>query len=359
MILDRRALILSAIAMTACGEAIPQSDKSRRIGPVPSFKDVAPFPVGCAVTRAQVEDPAFANQLIRNFSQVTPEHEMKMSTILRPNGDYDFSKCDPIADFARTTGLRLHGHTLIWYKRSSGYFEQRRGDPAAFREAYNDFITKMMQRYADVATSWDVVNEVVAPDGSAMRETLWTQMLGADEHIILAFDIAARAHPGSVHFINEFDLERLPEKRLTFMRMMERLLKKGAKIGGIGTQTHLNYDLPKGAMAETIKDIGSLGLPIHLSELDISIARNNSDTRPISDKLEDQGRKAAEVADAFMSLPSKQQFAFSLWGMLDRDSWLRTRPYPAAATDQPLAFDDQGNPKPMAEALATAFARRR
>ena len=67
--------------------------------------------------------------------------------------------------------------------------------------------------------------------------------------------------------------------------------------------------------------------------------------------------RVAEAADAFMDLPPAQRLAFSVWGLLDTDSWLRAPPNDSAGTDQPLLFDDQGRPKPAFEALAGALKR--
>ena len=45
--------------------------------------------------------------------------------------------------------------------------------------------------------------------------------------------------------------------RLPFL--VERLLKGGAKLGGLETQTHMDIDVAPGATAAAIKDLASLG----------------------------------------------------------------------------------------------------
>ncbi len=140
------------------------------------------------------------------------------------------------------------------------------------------------------------------------------------------------------------------------MRLAERLLKKGAKLGGLGTQSHLDIDVAPGAVTACIKDLASLGLPIHVSELDISLSRKLLELRTVADQLQAQARLAGETAEAFMALPERQRFAFSAWGLRDSDSWLRSPPNAGDGTDQPLLFDDYGQPKPAFESIARAFA---
>ncbi len=154
-------------------------------------------------------------------------------------------------------------------------------------------------------------------------------------------------------FLNDYGLEYSPGKRAGFLRLAERLLKAGAPLGGLGTQTHIGVDLQPGAISAAMQDLAGLGLPIHVSELDISIREGGFAPQARGER---QARLAHEVAAAFMRLPERQRFAVTLWGLRDRDSWLCHPPHPAG--DQPLFFDDAGRPKPMAAAfLAGANGR--
>ncbi len=75
-----------------------------------------------------------------------------------------------------------------------------------------------------------------------------------------------------------------------------------------------------------------------------------------ADKLQAQARIAAEIAEAFAELPERQRYAFTVWGVRDKDSWLR-RPNGGDPDDQPLLFDVNGASKPMLAAVETAFRR--
>jgi endo-1,4-beta-xylanase len=203
---------------------------------------------------------------------------------------------------------------------------------------------------------WDVVNEAVAEHGEGLRECLWSRNLGQIDYMRRAFDHAREADPDVPLLINDYNLESLPAKRTQFLRLVETLLKSGAPVSGIGTQSHINADLPAGAIGACMRDLASLGLPIHVSELDISLNRGRGLLSSDEQLRARQARLAEEMAEAFTALPPAQRFAFTVWGLRDKDSWLRgPKENPTPPWDAPLLFDDDGRAKPVFSALAAGF----
>lgn len=349
----RRSFLGSLLAVSACSKPAESAPSAPAI-PKP-LKAAAPFPIGCAVRTDYLADPVYAALLSSQVSQLTAEWEMKMEYILQDDGSLRFDRPDAIAAFASGHGMRLFGHTLIWYAQGSPAFERLTGD--AFSRTYRNYIIAVAGRYRGQASGWDVVNEAVNEDGSGLRDCLWSQRLGQIDYMVRAFDHAAEADPEAVLFLNDYNLESLPKKRAQFMRLVETLLKRGCKLGGLGTQTHIDIDLPRGAVAAAIKDLASFGLPIHLSELDIATHIKKFDLRGMDERLKLQAIQAGDAADAFMGLPANQRFAFTLWGLRDKDSWLRG-PNGSSPDDRALMFDDAGAPKPALAPMMSAFAKR-
>jgi endo-1,4-beta-xylanase len=111
--LDRRALLALPLALVACKRGASAEPAVPAARPL---KALAPFPVGVCAKSPQFDDPAWVDLATAQFSQLTPEWEMKMEYILADGlGRFRFDGPDAIAAFARHHGLRLHGHTLIWY----------------------------------------------------------------------------------------------------------------------------------------------------------------------------------------------------------------------------------------------------
>ncbi|RZJ16166.1 MAG: 1,4-beta-xylanase [Brevundimonas sp.] len=337
--------------MAACGpvETAAQPDR-----PVPALKDIAPFPIGACVPTAYLDDPAWVALATRQLSQLTPEWELKMEYVLQ-DGSYRFEAPDRIAAFAREHGMRLYCTTLIWYSQVMPFFRDM--DPSRVGAEYDRYIAAVVGRYAGQAVGWDVVNEAVAEDGIGLRDTFWGQNLGGEEaYIARAFHQAKAADPDAVLFINEYNLENNPVKGATYLRLIEKLLKAGVPIGGIGVQSHLDIEIPDGNIRTFMRDAGALGLPIHVSELDASLRREGRlpDLRTRAEKREKQVARVAELAEAFMALPAAQRFGFTTWGLRDIDSWLR-RPPQDDGKDSMLLFDAKSRPNPMFWPVAEAF----
>ncbi len=346
--LDRRAVLTGALALSACG---PGAKSQTVPADLPPLKTMAPFRIGTCVQALHLDDPALAGLVARQVSQLTPEWEMKMEYIVQPDGSFRFDAPDRIAAFARAHGMGLLGHTLVWYAQAPPAFQALDESRIKFVDAYRNYILAVAGRYRGQVVGWDVVNEAVAEDGNGWRDSLWSQKLGAFEHIALAYRTAREADPQAVLLLNDYNLEYNPRKRATFLKLAERLLSSGAPLTGLGTQMHVAADIEPSKIREMMRDLASLGLPIHVSELDISLSEAENKLLSRSDLQRRQAAVYGETAQAFMALPERQRFAFTLWGLRDRDSWLRK----AHPTDAPAPFDDAGRPKLGAAALVEAF----
>jgi endo-1,4-beta-xylanase len=345
---DRRAVLAGALSLAACGNnATPAV-----IPYTPPLKAAAPFPIGTCVQVAQLQQPQWVELATRHCNQLTPEWEMKMEYIVQPDGRFLFDRPDRIAAFARDRSMRLFGHALVWYAQKPEGFVKLDEARTSFGRAYDAYLTAVVGRYKGQAVGWDVVNEAVAEDGDGWRDSLWAQKLGAFDHIRRAFDVAREADPGATLFLNDYNLESRPRKLDTFLRLAEQLLKAGAPLSGLGCQTHMAADLAPGSLTRAVQALGRLGLPVHISELDVSLSRSRRLFASRADLETAQARLYAEAAEALLSLPADQRFALSLWGLRDRDSWLKSED----VRDAPAAFDDQGEPKAAAGALADALA---
>lgn len=354
--IDRRALLIAPAALAACGSREATAPVQRD---APALKTLAPFPIGAACAAGQLSDPVWSRLVATHFSQLTADWEMKMETVLQPDGRYRFDAADRIAAFARERGLRLFGHTLIWYLQDHPWFRALTGDRVRFAAEFDRYIAAVAGRWADQMVGWDVVNEPVAWDGASLRDCVWSEGLGGiDAYILRAFEQARAAAPQAVLFLNEYGMETNPRKAATYLRLVERLLKAGAPIGGIGAQFHLDIEAPAGGIAAFLRDAAGLGLPIHVSELDASLRREGRrpDLRGHAERIAQQTARVGELAEAFMALPAAQRFAFTTWGVRDIDSWLR-RGDKDDGRDSPLMFDAAGRPNPMFFAVADAFAR--
>ncbi len=220
-----------------------------------------------------------------------------------------------------------------------------------------NYIQAIAGRYRGQAVSWDVVNEPIRDDGAGLRDCLFSRNLGQEDYIAHAFAWAREADPAAVLVLNDYDLERTPGKRWTFMRLVERLLKRGVPVQALGTQSHLDIGMDPALCRPAMQELATLGLPIRVSELDVSFQAPGREFLSPAKKLGLQARLYAEVAGGFLELPRHQQLAFVVWGLDDKRSWLRYRTSGGDPSDRPCPFDDEERPKPAFFALADAFSR--
>jgi endo-1,4-beta-xylanase len=356
--LSRRALIGAGLALAACNGPQPSQAQDNGWRPDPRLMDNPPalkslvrFGVGVAVQAGFLDDPAYAALVGRHFSQLTPEWELKMEYVVQPDGRFQFDRGDAIAAFARARGQRLWGHTLVWYAGIPTAFQQLDESRASFGQAFDNYITATVGRYRGVASGWDVINEPITDSGGRLRDCLWSQKLGQVDYMRRALDVAHAADPAVPLLINDYDLETKPEKLDAYLRLVDRLLSAGAPLGGLGCQSHISAGLPEGAMAATLGQLARFGLPIHVSELDVSLVAGRGAPANRAVAQARQAQVYRSVVDAFLSLPETQRLGLTLWGLRDSDSWLTRED----ASDAPLLFDAAGAPKPAFAAVAGAL----
>lgn len=345
--MDRRrfvaGLAAAPLALAGCGRA--EADPAP--ADLPSLKSAAPFPLGVAAMTEQFGDPDWDALVRANFDRITPEWEMKAEAVVDGASRMTWDRPDRIVALAEDRGLMTFGHTLVWYSQVPKTFAPLEGDRRRFELAFGEYVRRVAGRYAGRVVGWDVVNEAVTDDGSGYRTSnAFARNLGMD-YVRIAFEHARAADPDAVLFLNDYNLEQLPKKRADFLRLAEKLLREGAPLGGLGSQTHIPADLAQGELKRAIGELASLGLPVHVSELDVSLAR----ARSLGDHRAGQRRLVAEAVDAVMALPERQRFGITVWGARDKDSWLVRE----GRRDEPLLFDDQARPKSMAAALVDAL----
>ncbi len=258
------------------------------------------FNIGVALNPRQfTEQDANAVALIKQqFNAIAPENVMKWQLIHPRAGDdgYNFEPADQYVEFGEKNGMYIVGHTLVWHSQTPNWVFQgtnpppaegqnpggRRGfgfsGPRASREELlermRNHIHTVVGRYKGKIKTWDVVNEALA-DGTgedALRNSLWRQIIGPD-FIAKAFEFAQDADPDAILRYNDYSLEN-PVKRSKLITLVKSLQRQGIPVKAIGTQAHLNVSSASfESMDQALTEIETLGLPIHVTELDINSAQ--------------------------------------------------------------------------------------
>lgn len=239
---------------------------------------------------------------------------------------------DPVVEFCRNKGIRLHGHTLVWGNNrwqipnwlinripeealklanlqpngNDGTLLSEAtgsvfGDLSAeeFAAKYPEYtrdlnlltakrIIEIAMRYGDVIDSWDIANESASDfangnlvPGARLCKSWYGPMPG--DYVYRAFKIAEGVFPDQAKLnINDYNLGDC------YPAQVQSLRERGCKIDIMGAQMHLFnpqvcQDIADGksetqsprSVWETMERIGKAGLPIHLSEITVTSPANS------------------------------------------------------------------------------------
>ena len=280
---------------------------------------------------------------------------------LRPSPtSFDFTRADWMAKFARTHGMLLRGHTLVWHESLPDWFKEKANSQNA-KQFLTQHIERVVGHYAGQMHSWDVVNEAIdiaSGRSDSLRKTPWLELLGPD-YIEMAFRIAAKADPKALLVYNdygfEYDTPQDEAKRVAVLKLIKRLKSKGVPIHALGIQAHLDAAETRFSpekLQKFLRDVANLGLKILITELDV-----NDTKLPLNFAVRD--RIVAKVYDDFLStvLSEKAVIAVVTWGLSDRHTWLADKPRADRAAVRPLPLDANLKPKLAWSAIASAFDR--
>lgn len=338
------------------------------------------------------------------FNQIAPENDLKWALIHpRPGPDgYDFGPADAYVNFGLSNHMYIVGHTLVWHgqtptwvfagtnpppnltnalasttavpaadagtnaaqrpRRPGGFgrggfgFNGPRTSREELLQRMHDHIATVVGRYKGKVKVWDVVNEAIDDRGTnILRNSLWLQIIGPN-FIAKAFEYAHEADPDAILRYNDYSLEN-PEKRQKLIALIKSLQAQHVPVMAIGSQTHVSVSGPSFDEEDaTLTDLAQLGLPIHITELDVNSAeqgqRNtgadvaDNATTTQGGLVEDADRRLADqYANLFRAFLKHRNSVkvVTLWGVNDGVSW--------RAQGRPLLFDAEDKPKPAFTAV--------
>lgn len=360
------AFVMAFVSGSAClaaGSGTALRDAARGI-----------FPIGVGISDRIPFRPADWQLLTNQFSILTPENCMKPQSVQAGEGSFALSAADSFVAFATSNRLDICGHCLVWAKddRTPPWFFKD-GDKPASRELLlrrmKTHIDSVAGRYKGRIAMWDVVNEALDDGTNFLRPSGWST-IADDEFLSKAFEYAHAADPGAMLIYNDYNNE-LTGKREKQVELIKLLRKRNTPIHAVGLQGHYEIDrVPFAELEEMLRQIGSLGLKVVVSELDIDViprsrwwadgGKYRAEMSQINPYVagcppEILARQAEQYAQLFRLFRKYSHVIarVTFWNLHDGQSWLNGFPWVRA--NHPLLFDRQGQPKPAYEAVIRAL----
>jgi GH35 family endo-1,4-beta-xylanase len=304
-----------------------------------------------------------------HFNVVTPENCMKPAPVHPGEDTWAFERTDALVKWCTENNIAIHGHTLVWHAQTNNWFF-RDGDKAAITRRMKDHISTLVGRYKGKIRSWDVVNEAINDGGNPqtaqtenLRNSSWLQAMGS-EFLTLAFKFAHEADPDAKLYYNDYGIESGP-KHASSLVLLQRLIKDGAPIHGVGIQGHWSTaHIPYAALDKAISDYAALGLKVSITELDVTIRgasggqfgsgpgfggrRFGGGTPPSPQDLQAQADAYARLFAIFIKHKDAVE-RVTFWGLNDRRTW--------RFGQHPLIFDSNNQRKPAYAAIVDALLK--
>ncbi|MDC3415932.1 endo-1,4-beta-xylanase [Aquibacillus salsiterrae] len=307
------------------------------------------FLIGAAVNPATIKSQS---ELIeKHFTSITAENQMKFEQLHPEEDRYTFDVADNMVAYAKGQGKQVRGHTLVWHNQTSDWIFQDKDGQEVTREVLlqrmKSHITTVMQHYKGDIYAWDVVNEAIADNGpELLRESKWLSIIGED-FIEKAFQYAHEADPGAQLFYNDYN-ESDPEKSQKIYTLVKRLIDNGVPIHGIGLQAHWNlYHPPLADIKQAIERYASLGLKLHITEMDVSVYSHGDKRTDVTEQSEEMKALQADRYEQFFTLFREYKDAIdsvTFWGVADDYTWLDHFPV-RGRKNWPFVFDANHQPK--------------
>jgi endo-1,4-beta-xylanase len=276
---------------------------------------------GTAIAAGRLGDGAYTGIAGREFNMITAENEMKMDATEPGRGSFNYAAGDRVAQWARSNGKRVRGHTLAWHSQQPGWMQGL--SESTLRSALINHVTNVATHYRGQVYAWDVVNEAFADGGGGGRRDSNLQRTGND-WIEAAFRAARAADPGAKLCYNDYNIDNWTDaKTQGVYRMVQDFKTRGVPIDCVGLQSHFNNNTVPANYQTTISSFAALGVDVQITELDI-------------------GGSGSAQADAYRwvtaaCLAVTRCAGITVWGVRDSDSW--------RSGSTPLLFDRSGNKK--------------
>lgn len=226
------------------------------------------FPLGSCVTRSSIDNENFVKFLVQNFNWVVFENELKWSWIEPQEGNFNYKDADELLELCKSYNLEIRGHCIFWEVEYRIQLWVRSLNQSGLMTAVQNRLTDLLTRYKGKLNHYDVNNEM-------LHGSFYQDRLGKDIRANM-FKIAHQLDPSATLFVNDYhiedgsDITSTPEK---YIQQILDLQEQGASVGGIGIQGHI--DIPVGPIVCSALDkLGTLGIPIWFTELDVSSAND-------------------------------------------------------------------------------------
>lgn len=313
---------------------------------------------GTCMSEYMVNNAECQEFIKKHFNSITFENELKPDYIL----DQEASKAagDLVVRFTPNTeqmlkwcqdnNMAVRGHTLIWHSQTPQWIFYDNFDTSgtlvgrevmlARMESYIRQTFELLEEkgYLEMFYAYDVVNEAWMEDGTK-RQSNWLATIG-DDYLWQAFYFADKYAPDYVDlYYNDYNEQFKTETLYNFIQTLKDE-EGNYLIDGVGFQAHLYTEDNLEDYFATVDKIGSLGLKVNLTELDVCLGKYQDPGYATDKNKKIQGQFYYNLISGLMERAEAgtvKMDSLTFWGFADSLSWRQEY--------NPLLLDRRMQPK--------------
>lgn len=299
----RLAFVSVCVLLSACGDDIaPEHTLS------PQQAVNHPFFVGNIYQEGVPSD-----DLALYWSQLTPEVLSRWPAVESVQDEPDWSRLDAFYDYANLHGMLTKASAFVLGSSMPGWMGNLA--PMEYTAQLEEWMSDYCHRYPETNII-DVVSEALP----GHYPSFLAQRALGDNWVSESFKLARKHCPNATLVLNDYHV--LSWNAVQFRSWAADIIPN-SEIDAIGAEAHGLEDIAIELIAENLDQLASLGLPVYISEYDIS---------------EPDDQKQLEIMQAqfplFYNHPSV--VGITLWGMYEGKTWVSSS----------HLVDQQGSPRP-------------
>ncbi len=313
---------------------------------------------GTCLSDYMITDLKCTDIITQNFNSITFENLLKPDYILDKEKSISSGKLSvtinsdtqALLQWCKENNMSVRGHVLIWHSQTPDWIFYENFDTEKslvsreiMLERMESYISQIFEQlenlgYLDLFYAYDVVNEAFMEDGSK-RDSLWLQTIG-DDYLWYSFYYADKYAPEYIDlYYNDYNEQK---KVNTLIDFIKTLVDKDGNslIDGIGLQAHLFTKDSFNTYIRTVEKLGSTGLKINLTELDVCLGSYDNPLEVNDTNLKIQGKYYYYLINGILKLVKDGKVnmdSLTFWGFTDNLSW-RKEYYP-------MLFNENLEPK--------------
>jgi endo-1,4-beta-xylanase len=318
--------------------------------------------------KSRFHDERYRALMQRECGVLVCENETKWQH-LRPNPEtFRFAQADEMFAWAKSNGMLVRGHTLMWQpsKWLPKWVNEYDFGANPKKEAERllvEHVSTVCKHFGDLVSSYDVVNEAVDPKTGELRANVFTERLGALEELDLMFRLAREYAPNAQLVYNDYMSwgDGYIKHRAGVLDLLHEFRKRGTPVQALGLQSHIGAteDGSEGTSAkgyETewrkfLDEVSAMGFDLLITEFDV-----NDREFPADIARRDAAVAAVGKAYLDLTLSYPRVKTIMTWGMIDPVSWLQDRyPRPDGLPQRPNPYDGDFGAKPLRGTIAAAI----